>query len=185
MIKTISRHLKATSLAVFAFVGIGLFIGVPATALAAPAPVIVFAQTTGETNLDNNSDVACPTNQALSGTQTGNGAGCILRHIVAPIVAALVALTGVLVVISIIIAGIQYSSSNGDPSKVAAARKRILNAVIALLSFMFLYAFVNWIIPGGIANGGNVQNGNSSNSGGNTTPTNGNGGGAGGHPISN
>ncbi|HSW74856.1 MAG TPA: hypothetical protein VLG16_03210 [Candidatus Saccharimonadales bacterium] len=184
MIKTISRQLKATSLAVFAFVGIGLFVGAPTAALAAPTPaIIIFAQTTGETNLDSNSDVSCPTNQALSGTQTGNGAGCILRHIVAPIVAALVALTGVLVVISIIIAGIQYSSSNGDPSKVTAARKRILNAVIALLSFMFLYAFVNWIIPGGIANGGNVQNGNSSNSnsGGNTTPTNGGGG----HPISN
>lgn len=133
-------------------------LSVPVAALALPTAAGVFAA--NETSFDNtaNPDVSCPTDKSLSSSQAGNGAGCILKHIVAPIVGVLVALSGVLVVISIIIAGIQYSASGGDPSNVAAARKRIFNAVIALLSFMFLYAFVNWIIPGGIANGGNVQN---------------------------
>lgn len=158
MINQIKRYYKNAILAIAMLTSVGLPLALPAATFALPAAQI-FAQ--NETTIDNtkNPDVSCPTDKSFSGTQAGNGAGCILKHIVAPIVGALVALSGLAVVISIIIAGIQYSASGGDPSKVAASRKRIFNAVVALLAFMFLYAFINWVIPGGILHGGNVQNG--------------------------
>lgn len=60
------------------------------------------------------------------------------------------ALVGVVVVAVIVFAGIEYSSSAGDPGRVAAARSRIINAVIALVAYMFLYVALQWLIPGGL-----------------------------------
>lgn len=60
---------------------------------------------------------------------------------------ALVALT---VVIVIIVAGIRYSAAGDDPQKVAQAKARIMNAIIALVVFIFMYAFLQWVVPGGV-----------------------------------
>lgn len=67
-----------------------------------------------------------------------------------PIVLLLSVLAGVLAVISIIIAGIQYSASADDPAMVAKAKKRIFNTVLGLIAYIFLFAFLNYLIPGGI-----------------------------------
>jgi hypothetical protein len=52
----------------------------------------------------------------------------------------------------IIIGGIQYTTAGGDPNaaKVMAAKKRIFNAIFALIAFGLLYAAINFIVPGGI-----------------------------------
>lgn len=59
---------------------------------------------------------------------------------------------GVLLVVTamIIVGGIQYITAGGVPQKLEAARKRIINAVIALVTFLFLYGILQWLIPGGI-----------------------------------
>lgn len=57
---------------------------------------------------------------------------------------------GILVTIIIITGGIQYSSAGGDPQKVAQAKKRITNAIIALVSYFFLFVVINYLVPGGI-----------------------------------
>jgi hypothetical protein len=57
---------------------------------------------------------------------------------------------GIVVTGSIIFAGIQYSLAGGDSAKVSAAKKRITDSLIALLAFAFMYAFLQWIIPGGV-----------------------------------
>lgn len=54
------------------------------------------------------------------------------------------------VVGSIIFAGIQYSSSRDDPQAIAKAKHRILQAVIALLIFLFGFGVLQWLIPGGL-----------------------------------
>lgn len=59
-------------------------------------------------------------------------------------------LVGIIVVISIILGGIQYTASSGDPQKIAAAKRRILNALVAFFAFIFMYAFLQYLIPGGI-----------------------------------
>lgn len=94
---------------------------------------------------------SCTTN-----TVKGN---CIVKDI-NTIVDFLAAAVGIAVVGSIIYGAIQYilagsdiaSAGSGKPSAVAAARKRMVNGVIALLAFMFTYAFLQWVIPGGLFN---------------------------------
>jgi len=57
-------------------------------------------------------------------------------------------IVGLVVTVSIVVGGIQYSASADDPSRLAAARKRIRNAVIALVAFLFLYGLLQWLVPG-------------------------------------
>lgn len=56
----------------------------------------------------------------------------------------------VIVVGMIILAGIQYMIAGDSPEAVAKAKDRIQNALIALLAFMLTFAFLQWLIPGGI-----------------------------------
>lgn len=67
-----------------------------------------------------------------------------------PLVAFLSTIAGLVIVISIIVGGVQYTAAGADPSKVAAAKHRITNAIIALLCLIFLFAFLQWLVPGGI-----------------------------------
>jgi hypothetical protein len=74
----------------------------------------------------------------------------LINNYVTPMIKFLAAVVGLAVVVSIVIGGIQYGQSAGDPSKVTAAKNRIRNAIIALLTFLFLYALLNFLIPGGL-----------------------------------
>jgi type IV secretion system pilin len=56
---------------------------------------------------------------------------------------------GILIIGSIVVAGIQYTASQGDPNASAAAIKRIRTSLIALLIFIFAYAMLNYVIPAG------------------------------------
>jgi RsiW-degrading membrane proteinase PrsW (M82 family) len=87
-----------------------------------------------------------------SAAKTCSGGDCsgLITKYVNPFIKLLSALVGIIVVVSIVVAGIQYSSAGGDPSKVVAARKRITNAIIALLAYLFMFAFLQWLLPGGI-----------------------------------
>lgn len=55
---------------------------------------------------------------------------------------------GVVVTVMIVIGGIQYITAGDNPSAVQAAKKRIFNAVFALIAFGLTFAFLEWIIPG-------------------------------------
>ncbi len=55
---------------------------------------------------------------------------------------------GIVLVGSMIWAGIQYTSSRGDPSATAKAIGRIRSNVIALLIFIFAFAILNYVVPG-------------------------------------
>lgn len=61
----------------------------------------------------------------------------------------LAALVGVVVVGTIILGGIQYTMAGDNPSALGAAKQRIINGLIALLAFLFMYAFLQWLVPGG------------------------------------
>lgn len=76
--------------------------------------------------------------------------GSIIDDYVNPFIKLMTALIGVAIVVSIVVAGIQYSSAGGDPSGVAAAKKRITAAVIALVAYAFLLGFLQWLVPGGL-----------------------------------
>jgi len=59
---------------------------------------------------------------------------------------------GIVVIASIVVAGIQYSTSRSDPQAAADAITRIRSSLIALLIYLFGFALLNWLIPGGFFN---------------------------------
>jgi len=66
------------------------------------------------------------------------------------IVTFLSGMVGVIVVGTIILGGIQYTMAGDNPQAVTAAKQRIINGVIALVAFLLIFAFLQWIIPGGV-----------------------------------
>ena len=60
------------------------------------------------------------------------------------------ATVGIVIVAMVIIGGIQYSTSGDDPQAVAKAKGKIINALLALVVFVFGYAFLQWVVPGGV-----------------------------------
>lgn len=57
---------------------------------------------------------------------------------------------GLVLVASTVVAGIQYTTSRGDPQATAKALGRITSTVGALLFFIFTYAILNWVVPSGV-----------------------------------
>lgn len=57
---------------------------------------------------------------------------------------------GIAVVGSLMFAGIQYTTSVGDPNSTAKAIERIKGTVIALLIYIFAFAIINWLVPRGL-----------------------------------
>lgn len=51
---------------------------------------------------------------------------------------------------SIIVGGIQYSLAGGSAESVNKAKERLLNSAIAFGVFLLIFAFMQWIIPGGV-----------------------------------
>lgn len=85
-----------------------------------------------------------------SGGSTPISNNIIVTHYITPAINFLSIGVGVIVVAMIIIGAIQYSSSGGNPQTVSAAKKKITNAILALVFFAFSYAFLNFLIPGGL-----------------------------------
>ena len=56
---------------------------------------------------------------------------------------------GIVVIASIVVAGIQFTVSKGDPQATGNAIGRIRSSVIALIIYIFAYALLNYIIPNG------------------------------------
>lgn len=77
-------------------------------------------------------------------------ANCGITRYLRAFINLLSALVGIVVVMVMVIGGIQYSTSAGDPNAAAAAKKRISNAILALITFAMMYGFLQWIVPGGV-----------------------------------
>jgi hypothetical protein len=80
----------------------------------------------------------------------GSDCGGIIADIVNPAIRIMTGLVGLIVAISLVAAAITYGSAGGDPSKVAAAKKRITNSIIALIAYIFTAGLLQWLIPGGL-----------------------------------
>ena len=60
------------------------------------------------------------------------------------------AAVGIVVVTMVIIGGIQYSMAGNNPTALTAAKQRITNAIIAIVAFILIFTFLQWLIPGGV-----------------------------------
>ena len=109
----------------------------------------------GHTVVASNKVDTCPdtADPAVTGgncSKVTSGSCDLVSKYIQPAIDLLAGGVGIAVVISIVIGGMQYSSSAGDSSKITAAKNRIRNSIIALVMFLFLVAFLNFLIPGGI-----------------------------------
>lgn len=78
------------------------------------------------------------------------GKGTPILDLVFAIIRLLSMGVGLVVIGSIIMAGIQYTTSRGDPQATAKALNRVYSTFGALLLFIFAYAILNWLIPAGL-----------------------------------
>lgn len=91
-------------------------------------------------------DPACP---AARNCQALNSGCNVVAKYLNPLITVVTILAGLAIVTGIIIGGIQYASSGGDPQKAATGKKHIKMSVVALIGLLFMYAFLNFLIPGG------------------------------------
>lgn len=93
--------------------------------------------------------------------QQGNPAGdcigtalskenCGIIYYLVLLINVLSGLVGIVIVIMITVGGIQYSTARDNPQAAVAAKTRITNAVMALVFFLFIYAFLQYVVPGGV-----------------------------------
>jgi Type IV secretion system pilin len=57
---------------------------------------------------------------------------------------------GIVLIGSMIWAGIQYSTSEGNPEATQSAKNRIRDTVIGLFIYLFAFALVQYLVPGGL-----------------------------------
>jgi len=98
-------------------------------------------------------DVNCtPSDPCDPGSPDADNALCshIVQDYINPVILFLGAGVGLIIVIMTVIGGIQYITSGGDAQHVADAKKRIFNALLALVAWLLIFMFLQWIIPGGI-----------------------------------
>jgi Type IV secretion system pilin len=67
-----------------------------------------------------------------------------------PLINLLSVMFGLIAVASLIMGGIQYTTSEGDPQKVSKAKNRLTNTVIAIFAYALLYGFLQFLVPGGL-----------------------------------
>lgn len=90
-----------------------------------------------------------PGNQVTTSIDLGcRNEGNPITDLLFAIIRLLSAGVGIVVIGSIVVAGIQYSASRDDPQATAKARGRIATSLGALLIYIFAYAILNYVIPG-------------------------------------
>lgn len=78
------------------------------------------------------------------------GSGKEIFDLIQNVIDILFGMIAFVVIGVIIVAGIQYSTAGGSPQATTDAKKKISNAVLALILLAFLYPFLQWLVPGGV-----------------------------------
>lgn len=99
------------------------------------------------------SAVACPTGSLHAGEDKGSLAECNLEETtnnlmstVSTIINVIIGVVGIVSVIFIVIGGLSYVTSAGDPGKTKKAKDTILYAVIGLIVAVLAFAIVNFVL---------------------------------------
>lgn len=133
MLSSLTHKIKT----IIALIAVSASLAVPVL-----APVPAIAQSTTSVQVKTN-DCKVPSSQL-------NSSNCGIIKMIVIITNIMSAIVGVVIVISIIWAGIQYSMAKSDPNAVAQARSRVANAILALFLYIFMFAFLQWVVPGGV-----------------------------------
>ena len=89
------------------------------------------------------------TETTFFGNLKDDGQGCGIFTVLNLVVDILSIGIGILGVIGITVAGIQYLTAKDNESQVQKSKRRIGEVIIGLIAFTILYVFVQWLLPGG------------------------------------
>lgn len=106
------------------------------------ASLSLVSPTFAENSICNEENVP-PEVKAASGC---SGTTTELPDYVQTVLYTIISVLGIVAVIYIIIGGVSYMTSTGDPQKTQKARKTILYAVIGLVICVLAFAIVNFVI---------------------------------------
>ncbi len=148
------RFVQLTLASLVALVGISL-----ASPLVAPADAInVFDKAcnggSGGTGTTNSSGSGGLGNTAGQNNSGGGDSSSICgaakqddaQDIIKNVINTILVVLGMIAVIMIIIGGIRYTTSNGDPSSIKGAKDTILYAVVGLVIAILSFAIVNFVL---------------------------------------
>ena len=100
---------------------------------------------------------SCPSGTIRAGSSVENPAQCNvekdkegkgLMPTVLNIINFILAILGIVAVIIIILGGVTYLTSTGDPAKATKARNTILYGIIGLVVALLAFAIVNFVLDG-------------------------------------
>jgi len=118
------------------------------TKLVAAALFTVFVGMTSTATV--HADISC-VSQGEKTSFKWSSSGCATTgDLINTVVAFFSALVGIAVVGGIIYGGLLYATANGNSSKTQQGISVIVNAIIGLLLYIFLFALTNFLVPGGI-----------------------------------
>ena len=86
------------------------------------------------------------------GNLKDDGGGCGVYTILNLVIDILSIGVGILAIIGITIVGIKYLTAKGDIEQAKKAKTRLLQIVIGLVTYVLLYAGIQWLLPGGKLN---------------------------------
>ena len=132
-------------------------------ALAFICPLIIFATLLA---VSHSAYAADSSEYVVETTFWGNlkddGKGCSVFSVVNLIVDILSLGIGILGVVGIMVAGIQFLSAKGNEQQTQKSKRRILEIVIGLAVYAALFLIAQWLLPGGLLNN-NTECGTMSN----------------------
>lgn len=75
---------------------------------------------------------------------------CGIINIIVIAINFLSAVAGVVFVLSIMISGFQYMTAQDNAGQIEKAKSRITMTLLALVIYIFMYALLNFLVPGGV-----------------------------------
>jgi hypothetical protein len=79
-----------------------------------------------------------------------NASNCTLIDYLVRGINVLSALAGMAIIGSVIFAGYEYMTARDNSGQISKARMRIVWSITAMALFVFMYALLNFIVPGGV-----------------------------------
>ncbi len=75
-----------------------------------------------------------------------NGADHTLENDMYNIINGVMMVVGIVAVIVIIVGGVNYATSQGDPSKVTKGKKVLIGGIVGLIIVLLAFAIVNFVL---------------------------------------
>jgi type IV secretion system pilin len=140
-------------------------LGLPQSSYAAPREGVDGARCVGrncnqgggnQNNQNNQNPAGCGTGDSRVETKINFGCNGANKNPVIDLAFALIRFlsfgVGIAVVASIVYAGVSYTTAEGNPEKSAQAKSRIQNSILALFLYLFIFAIIQYLVPGGLFN---------------------------------